>query len=99
MDDSFDPLKPRALDRPTACRSRWTPIWWSWTGPRIFSVRSSNNAPRNTYRTGTGEPDSPNGGSVAGETSESGAVLTADGRFVDEAVLRQARRTLALAAD
>jgi citrate lyase subunit beta/citryl-CoA lyase len=36
---------------------------------------------------------------VAAEMSESGAVLTADGRFVDEAVLRQARRTLALAAD
>ncbi len=35
---------------------------------------------------------------AAAETSESGAVLTADGRFVDEAVLRQARRTLALAA-
>ena len=35
----------------------------------------------------------------AAETSESGAVLTADGRFVDEAVLRQARRTLALAGD
>ncbi len=84
---------------PPPCRSRWTPIWWSWTGPRSSQVRSSNNAPRNTYRTGTGEPDSPNGGSVAGERSESGAVLTADGRFVDEAVLRQARRTLALAAD
>ena len=36
---------------------------------------------------------------AAAETSESGAVLTADGRFVDEAVLRQARRTLALGVD
>lgn len=36
---------------------------------------------------------------AAAETADSGAVLTADGRFVDEAVLRQARRTLALAAD
>ena len=34
---------------------------------------------------------------AAAEASGSGAVLTADGRFVDEAVLRQARRTLALA--
>ena len=34
---------------------------------------------------------------AAAETADSGAVLTADGRFVDEAVLRQARRTLALA--
>ena len=33
----------------------------------------------------------------AAETSGSGAVLTAAGRFVDEAVLRRARRTLALA--
>jgi citrate lyase subunit beta / citryl-CoA lyase len=33
---------------------------------------------------------------AAADASESGAVLTADGRFVDEAVLRQARRTLAL---
>ena len=34
---------------------------------------------------------------AAAEISDSGAVLTADGRFVDEAVLRQARRILALA--
>ncbi|HLL62002.1 MAG TPA: CoA ester lyase, partial [Propionibacteriaceae bacterium] len=34
---------------------------------------------------------------AAAETADSGAVLTADGRFVDEAVLRRARRTLALA--
>jgi citrate lyase subunit beta/citryl-CoA lyase len=36
---------------------------------------------------------------AAAADAEAGAVLTADGRFVDEAVLRQARRTLALAAD
>ena len=35
---------------------------------------------------------------AAAAASESGAALTADGRFVDEAVLRQARRILALAA-
>lgn len=34
---------------------------------------------------------------AAAEMSDAGAVLTADGRFVDEAVLRQARRILALA--
>lgn len=36
---------------------------------------------------------------AAAETADSGAVLTADGRFVDEAVLRQARRLLTLADD
>jgi citrate lyase subunit beta / citryl-CoA lyase len=36
---------------------------------------------------------------AAADTSDAGAVLTADGRFVDEAVLREARRTLALAED